>query len=427
MVERPLFRPEVVHARRGEWLGTIIVAAPLSRWLLAGCAAGATIALILFCLFFQYTRRETVFGQLVPSAGVLNVVALTNGTVGQLKVKDGQQVKAGDFLLEVSSDHNSETLGETHVEIKRQLELQRRELELQISNQKLDSAQQKSTLEGRLVLLKQQRDQVAQQIVIARRQSETAQAMLDRLKPLEKTGYISSLQIQQQQATVYEGLSQLKSLERQKLDAQQQIDNSAHELEQLPLVFAAKRGLVEQQLGSVAQAIAENEGSRAIVFRAPADGIVSIFSLQHGQMVATGQPLLSILPSNAKLQALLVVPSRAIGFAQARKEVVIRFQAFPYQKFGRYIGSISDVSRSALSLQEATALSGQSLPQGSRSFYGVRVDLTAQQIPAGGEVLSLRSGMEVEADLMLERRSLFEWLFEPLFGVGQKPRVGSDG
>jgi hypothetical protein len=70
-----LFRQEVVEARRGDWLDSIMVAAPLSRWLLTALAVAFAIALLLFLVFGHHTRREIVTGERVPSAGPLNVVA----------------------------------------------------------------------------------------------------------------------------------------------------------------------------------------------------------------------------------------------------------------------------------------------------------------------------------------------------------------
>ncbi|CAM5627148.1 hypothetical protein [Rhodanobacter lindaniclasticus] len=70
-----LFRQEVIEAKRGEWLGSIIVTTPLSRWGLTALALILAAAILLFLLFGHYTRRETVIGQLLPDTGVLTVAA----------------------------------------------------------------------------------------------------------------------------------------------------------------------------------------------------------------------------------------------------------------------------------------------------------------------------------------------------------------
>jgi hypothetical protein len=64
----PLFRQEVLDSQRREWLGPIIAAAPVSGSVLAALAFSLAIAMTLFLVFGHYTRRETVTGQLTPSA-----------------------------------------------------------------------------------------------------------------------------------------------------------------------------------------------------------------------------------------------------------------------------------------------------------------------------------------------------------------------
>ena len=68
-----LFRQEVVDARRGDWLGSIVVAAPLLRWLLAALALAT--ATLLFLFVGHHTCRETVSTQLLPGIGLLNIAA----------------------------------------------------------------------------------------------------------------------------------------------------------------------------------------------------------------------------------------------------------------------------------------------------------------------------------------------------------------
>ena len=110
MAAQGLFRQEAVEAQRREWLGSILVAAPLLRWLLTALALSLAAAIVLFLCFGHYTRRETVTGQLVTSAGLLNIAAPSVGTITRVHVHDGQTVKAGEVLLELSSEQDSATL-----------------------------------------------------------------------------------------------------------------------------------------------------------------------------------------------------------------------------------------------------------------------------------------------------------------------------
>ena len=413
-----LFRQEVVDARRGEWLGSIIVAAPPSRWLLTALALALAAAILLFLFFGHYTRRETVTGQLVPSAGLLNVAAPGAGTITRVNVRDGQAVKAGAVLLRLSSEQDSAALGDTHALVGQQLDIQRSRLQADLLNQKQWSEQQADALQAKAALLHAQLAQIAGQLAIQQQQVISNQQLLAKIQPLAAKGFVSAVQVQQQETAVLDAQAQYKALVRQQLDGRQQLDATQQQLAQLPLDAASKRNDTERQLASLTQSMAQNEMQRAVVLRAPQDGVVSAVLLKEGQMVGAGQPLLSILPAGSMLQAQLLVPSRAIGFIEPGSRVVLRYQAFPYQKFGQQYGEVADISRSALSPPDVAALMGQQAQQ-QEPLYRIQVKLDSQQVSVYGKPESVKPGMALEADILMERRRLIEWVFEPLYGMAR--------
>ena len=411
-----LFRQEVVEARRVEWLGSIIVAAPLSRWLLTLLTLVLAVAILLFLFFGHYTRRETVTGQLMPGAGLLNIAAPSVGTITRVHVHDGQTVKAGEVLLELSSEQDSAALGDTHALVGRQLAAQRARLQADLLNQQKLSRQQAAAGQAKASLLRAQLAQIAGQLAIQQQQVTSNQQLLARITPLAAKGYVSAVQIQQQQSAVLDAQAQYKTLVRQQLDTRQQLDAARQQLAQLPLDDASKRNETERQLASITQSMAQNEMQRAVVLRAPRAGVVSTVLLKEGQMVSAGQPLLSILPAGSTLQAQLLVPSRAIGFIAPGSRVVLRYQAFPYQKFGQQYGRVTDISRSALSPADIVALVGQQ-PQQPDPLYRVQVALDSQHVLAYGRQEPVKPGMALDADILMDRRRLIEWVFEPLYGM----------
>jgi membrane fusion protein len=265
-------------------------------------------------------------------------------------------------------------------------------------------------------LLQSQLNQIHTQLDIEQQQVASNQKLLDRIEPLGAKGYVSAVQIQQQRSAVLDAKSQYKSLQRQQLDTRQQLAAASQQLAQLPLDAASKRNDTERQLAGVAQSIAQNELQRATVLRAPSNGTVSTVLPKPGQMVSAGQSLLSILPADSTLQAQLLVPSRAIGFIDPGSHVVLRYEAFPYQKFGQQYGHVTDVSRSALSSSEIEALIGQ---QSQQPLYRVQVKLDRQFVRAYGRDEPVKPGMALQADILLDRRSLLQWVFEPLYGMAQ--------
>jgi membrane fusion protein len=121
------------------------------------------------------------------------------------------------------------------------------------------------------------------------------------------------------------------------------------------------------------------------------------------------------VPQDSPLQVSLYAPSRAVGFVAAGDGVLLRFDAYPYQKFGQYGGVVSWVSRTALSPREIGAL-GVS-PESVEPLYEIRVQPDAQTVRAYGATHPLQPGMAVEADIRIERRRLYEWILDPLYAL----------
>jgi len=151
------------------------------------------------------------------------------------------------------------------------------------------------------------------------------------------------------------------------------------------------------------------EAQRETVIRAPMAGVVTNVSVNRGQSIAQDAPLATVLPKGSGMHVELLVPTRAIGFVAKGQEVVLRYDAFPYERFGQYRGVVSDIGRNVWTAGERVG------PLSAREpVYRVDVALDRQNVSALGQEFPLRPGMLVNADLLLEKRTLLEWIFEPV-------------
>lgn len=173
----------------------------------------------------------------------------------------------------------------------------------------------------------------------------------------------------------------------------------------------------------VDQNLIESEAKRRIVVTAPEAGIVTAAIADVGQSVDTSRPLASVVPGGAHWQAHLFVPSAAIGFVRVGEPVRVRYQAFPYQKFGQYPATVVSIARTALSATELANDGGPAATPGEQrdaTFYRVIVALDAQHVTAYGAKQPLQAGMTLQADILQERRRLYEWVLEPLYSLTGK-------
>jgi membrane fusion protein len=69
----PLFRPEVVAARRDAWLGEARLVQPLSIRLVAGVCLFLIASFALYVTLGTYTRRVHAEGLLTPNVGLITL------------------------------------------------------------------------------------------------------------------------------------------------------------------------------------------------------------------------------------------------------------------------------------------------------------------------------------------------------------------
>ncbi len=414
---RLLFRPEAVEAQTQQWLGRVQLVRPLSLGLVTAGVVLMLAALLAFVFVAQYTRKATVAGVLVPDLGLIRIVPTASGSVLERRVQEGQSVRAGDVLFVLALERPTLDAG-TQAQVQRSLEERARSLRDSADQQQRLLATQQATLDRRLEALEGELAQLETQAAVQRQQLALARDALQRLESLENDQFISRAQVQARREEVLGLQSAAQALERQRAGLQREKAALTGERRQLPMAARNAQGGIERDLAALAREAAEQDAARQVVIRAPQDGTVTALFAEVGQSVSASAALASLVPAGSKLQAQLYAPSAAIGFVRADQPVRLRFEAFPYQKFGHREGHVLRVSRTPLAPSELAALAlPVSADEGAReALFRITVALE----PAAGEPLPLVAGMRLQADVLLERRRLVEWLFEPLLGLERR-------
>ena len=408
-----LFRSEVFDARRRSRLGTISLAQPLTPWLLTAFAMLATAAVVAFLALGEYTRRSRVTGQLVPDLGLATVVAPTSGVVARLYPDEGDPVLRDDALVRIDVPRVMASGTEALSVIRQGLETRRESLQALGESQVGQIDAQRGGLVRQRAAARRELAQIENEITTRREQVQVGQETSDRYRRLADQAYISRIQLNQQQQAMLELTFEQQSLERQATTLRRNLAQLDQTLRELPARRQGAQATTRRDLAVLELERVQQEASGERLVRAPVAGRVANRLIEPGQAVQAGQPLVSLLPAGSQLQALLLVPSAAVGFVEPGDRVRLRYQAYPYQKFGHHAGTVLRISRSAI------ASAGG---DGQEPYYRVLVALDRQSILAYGQAEALRPGMRLDADLLGERRKLYEWALEPLYAL--RGRVG---
>ena len=410
-----LFRQEALSTQQHAWLGSIRLIRPVSLTLLATLAVLAAVGVVLFLGMGQYTRKAAVVGVLVPEKGVMRLHAPQAGTVLESHAVEGQAVKQGDVLFVLSVGRSTES-GDTQAAVQAGLATRQQSLQEAARQRQALLAAQKAGLDRQIADLQRELAQIDAEAGLQRQRLALAQQALDRHKGLLAENFISIAQVQAKSEEVLAVRAQQQALERQRAGKQRELGVLQAQLLELPLQAQAATGEIERDLAELAQESAEVAARQRLVVRAPQDGVVSVVTAQPGQSAAPDTPLASLVPAHSQLQAQLYAPSSAVGFVRPRQTVLLRYQAYPYQKFGHHPGEVLAVSRTPLQAAEIAVLA---LPESLRRepLYRITVSLKEQQVQAYGQPQPLVPGMQLDADVLLDRRRLIEWIFEPLLSV----------
>lgn len=239
---------------------------------------------------------------------------------------------------------------------------------------------------------------------------------MKRFKDLQATNFISATQLQDRQAELIDQQQRLADLQRVKANNQRELNSTEAELNDARIAAAREQTSLQRSAAGVEQDLLENESRREFVVTAAQNGVVTAMTAELGQTVVANQPLASILPDGSLLEAEIYAPSRSIGFVKPGMKVLLRYQAYPYQKFGQYAATVREVASTSLRPEEL-ALPGAANGTNGEPVYRIRLTLAKQDVLAYGTSLPLKSGMLVDASILLEERRLYEWVLEPLFSI----------
>lgn len=417
-----LFRDKAIDAQKSKWIGEVILIRPFSFTVLTIVVAIFTVLLVSFIFFGSYTKRTSVKGLLIPNTGLIRVYSAEGGTVSEKFVKEGQLVEKGTPLITLKMTRYNST-GNYNESVQQQIELKKQSLDTEKNKLKdlyLNNVQQ---LNAEIQSIRLDLIKLDGLIAEQRQRLALAQENAHRYRDLKDKEYISIEEYQLKQDNYISLKVALQSYEREKNTKQAELENKLLAQQGLASKLESELTLVDRQLASNQQEFLENKARDSLLLQANATGKIASINAEVGQFISPNIPVMNIVPTPSYLEAHLFVPSSAIGFIRTGQTVKLRFQAYPYQKFGQGEGVIHSISATTMNPQELTNLG--ELSQGvtfnqSEPVYLVKVKLVQQFVKAYGESKPLKVGMAFDADIMQEKRKLYEWVLEPLYSITGK-------
>lgn len=411
-----LFRKEAISHQNKRLAGAITLAQPLSIKLTVLILVSIAVAIVAFLFSAEYSRKETVRGFLMPNKGVIKSFANQGGTIVKLWVKEGDEVLKGQSLATIIVQQNNSNGIDLSTQLAEQLNAQENLLIDEISQHQALKVQELSNLQAQNIALDNEKLALEDQLALAdEKLTLLSEQQLD-LNQLNESGYVSNLEKDRQQQALLEAKQEKQNIARLLLQQQNQLNQVDFNIQNIPQQYTLRINNLKRQQADLQRQLAQVASNYKYTITASNNGVVTGVQVVEGETLsqskAQSKPLLHIIPEGSELIAELLLPTRSSGFIRVGNNTRLRFDAFPYQRFGFINSEISRIDQTLITQNEIQ------LPiELQEPVYRLRAKLNKQQMQAFGKALDLKSGMLFEADIMLERRTLIEWLLEPIYSL----------
>ena len=423
-----LFRNEVTQTQQASWLGGIHLAHNPRFSVIASIALLLAGALLALGAWGTIARKVRVPGVLMPQGGTVELTATISGVLQAQQAQEGEWVQQGQTLFVINTDKPTAE-GSTFALLASHLAQRRSTLLAERGSRVAQQQDRQSHLQNRIQSLALERHQSTQEQMLAQRRVQLAEKTVQRFLQMSQEGFVSDIQAQNKQEELIDLQSRLEITQRSGVALAREQETAQAELRNLHQQFTIDLLQLDRLVATLDQETSEYQSRQTSSVLAPQAGQVSTLHLPLGASVQAGQTIASLVPhtdasangqGTPPMVAALFAPTRTVGLIQPGQEVWLRLAAYPYQKFGLAKGRVIKVSGTPIAPQDLPHGQGTALlavAQSNEPLYRVHVALAAQHVTAFGQAHRLRPGMALEADIVQDVRSIWEWVLEPLWAI----------
>lgn len=431
-------------------------ASPIGRTIAGTLIAFFLIALI-WASFGSVDIIATAQGKIVPTGRVKVIQPFETGVVHAIHVQDGQQVKAGEVLIEIDSTISEAERDRLQKEyMTAALDAARLKASLGTADDPTDDfvapegappeqvALQKSLLVSQVAEIRAKLAGLDRQIAQNEGNQAAVQSTISKITEalpyLEKRakarqylankGISSKLdaysaqqdlvehqqELQVQQGRLAEATAGVASLKDQRTQAEAEYKHK--NLDDLTQADQKASSLHEQLIQA-------SEKYKLQTLTSPVDGTVQQLAIHtEGGIVTPAQSLLVVVPADSHMEIEAMVSNRDIGFVREGQEVTVKVDTFNYTRYGLLHGKVMSVSQDAITRnkpvdktdnkQQAGSEGDSSEPKGQELVYAAQVSLNQTQMQIDDRMVNLTPGMAVTVEIKTGSRHIIGYLLSPL-------------
>ncbi len=409
-----LFRQQVLLARANTQFGSAVFHQPLSvRLLVLGVLLGFLV-FISFAALADFKQTERVRGYLTSISGELKLYSSRAGIFQQIHHSEGQKVRAGEVIATIS-EAQTDVSGRQHTQVllthlEQQIAQYRQRVTLLKNQSVFVSTQLQERIvstEAELLLLREEHAIIKQRLELSEQELSGSQILLER-------GSIAGREHNQMKTNWYSLLQLSKNAEVGLQSKMLALQEARHQLKIQPLQYEDELLLLNSSISQLQARSSELQTQGLFTLTAPDTGVISNLLARAGDYADPRIPVLTLVPADYVLEAMLYLPSRALGKVETGQEVMLAYDAYPYQTYGTFVAHITQISTAVMDPREHLFPVELSEP-----VYLVKAAIAQQSVAAAG-AKKLQPGMQFSAEIITGNESVLQRLLSPFSSLRRK-------
>jgi hemolysin D len=418
----------------------------LVLWLMVALIAAAAIALAVLKVDVVVSAN----GKIVTSDSEIVVQPVETSMVRSIAVRMGQQVKAGEVLATLDPTFSLADRDELVAKL-RTLRATFDRLEAELAGHAYDPGNPNPEERTQRDIFRKRHDEYAAKLGAAERKAEQYKADLAAHRT-EAASLEEQIRLAAQAEGMYQQLvakdlaSKLKLIEASQrlVDAKTRLASNLGDqqklTEQIAGAEAERDGFVQEWQRKLSEEMAQTRSDRdaaaarlskaqlrheLAVMRAPEDAtVLEVAHRPAGSVLREAETLMRLVPTHDPLLFEVQVDTRDVARLHIGDRATIKLEALPWQQFGLVYGELKALTPDTLSDDNAreTGEEGSSpelktQARQSPTHYRARIELLETKFRNLPEGFALRPGMRVVCDIKVGRRSILEYVLNPITRV----------
>ncbi|AAN57121.1 HlyD family type I secretion periplasmic adaptor subunit [Shewanella oneidensis MR-1] len=395
--------------------------------------AGSVFIMFVWSLFTNIEEIAKAKGQVIPLGHQQVIQSFSGGTLASILVSEGDLVKKGDVLanfIAIDSQAAAEELESKQANLVLKIErysafIESREANFasyleshpnlvkgHISDLERMNNEKQAIIQSSLAEIAKSKAELAsldQEIPPLKHQITSAQQTINMMESIKESQAVSKLTMLESQQKLDSYIRELKSMEGKQQVLARDIENLQRQLEQkqatlLKEVGEARTDAQAELLGITARLKSSDSQVQQNTITSPVDGIIqSIPNTSSGSVIQPGGTVAVIVPTTPTALLEAKLSPRDIGFVSVGQKARIKIDAFDYSRYGALDGIVKRISPST----DADEKGGV--------FYKVQISIDKPYFGDQPDKLELIPGMTGEADIVTGDKTVFQYLWKPVF------------